>query len=108
MKVITAEMLMEYRPCKFQLEKFEKLFPRGANLTLKNIRICVENKLDIHWFTWTFLHGQSIDLYDDQTCRFKPNCSFGRNRMKSKLFREFLQHCVRPLWEAIKLDRESK
>ena len=56
MKVITAETLTEHyeTPCAGQVRKFKKLFPEGARLTLKNIRLAVENNLDIHHFTFRY------------------------------------------------------
>lgn len=120
MKVITAEWLKEKssgicyenkRRFKRQIFKWRNLFPNGMQLTLKNIQLCADNNLDIDWLGESLLwNGKGYSHYFhctfDKWSNIEPYSH--RDDSRSKLWREYLQHCVRPLWEAIKLDRQSK
>ncbi len=124
MQVITAEWLKakDRHNCSdfrklfpSQFAKWKKLFPNGMKLTLKNIQICADNSLAIEWFGLSagLLSMKAMVLYGEKT---RVECYKGFDvdgsrfyyNNRSKAWREYLQHCVRPLWEAIKLDRKSK
>lgn len=48
-KRITAEWLREKEACEDQVEKFEQLWPNGADLTLSNLLIAAEAGLDTYF-----------------------------------------------------------
>ncbi len=118
MKVITAEWLerdLFPSPCRNQMRKFKKLFPNGAELTLRNIQLCADNNLDLPWFAGcsSLLSCNARDYLKKKTDKFWLEPAMkgfygGPNRMRSKRFRKLIQHYVRPLWNAIKLDRKLK
>ncbi len=115
MKVITAETLKKHRrdeiPCKSQIRKFKKLFPDGARLTLKNLRLAVDNNLDVLWAMGTILSRKVESKLDKELLpefrKLSPEC-WDEGRSRYKEFRKFQKVSIPALWRAIKLDRESK
>jgi hypothetical protein len=118
MKVITAEWLEEQKGdiCsrqlkrfKQQLSKWKRLFPNDMRLMLKNIQFCADNNLDIDWLADTMLKDKGWITYWEMTQdKYFDLPAKARDDRTGKSYRKFLQHCIRPLWEAIKLDRKSK
>ena len=46
---ITAEWLQRIGACEVEVREFERLWPRGAKVTLRNVRKAQEYELDLEW-----------------------------------------------------------
>jgi hypothetical protein len=52
---ITVELLKMMDACSYQVARFRRLWPTGAALTLKNLKLADERGLDLRWFADQFL-----------------------------------------------------
>lgn len=59
---VTAKWLEKMKACEGQVELFKKVFPRGAAVTLKNLRKAKEAGLELYWLVDTLSNmGSYID-----------------------------------------------
>ncbi len=66
-KKITAQMLREKGASCSAVDVFEKEWPAGAFVSLKNIRKAQEINLDIDWFAFHFFTATAREAYNKAT-----------------------------------------
>ena len=63
---ITAALLRRHCACDGQVEKFEKEWPRGAAVTLSNVRRAIAFGFDICWAARKLLSSPARKAYDEE------------------------------------------
>jgi hypothetical protein len=53
--LITTEMLQELNGCMEEVEVFDKMWPDGLCLRLKNLKLVAKAGLDVYWFATEIL-----------------------------------------------------
>ncbi len=59
---ITTKTLAQIKACPTQVALFKRVFPTGARLTLKNVRLALDSKLNVEYFANKILAGKK-DLW---------------------------------------------
>ena len=68
LKLITSSFLEKRKACNSQLALFEKVFPRGARLTERNIVKAFKAGLNIGWLVRATLRGPAMSAYRRSIC----------------------------------------
>ena len=67
---ITKKWLVTHNACFGDLERFQTVFPRGANITHANVIKAVEAGLDLEWLAEHLFHKEVWDAYDSACAPF--------------------------------------
>ena len=102
--LITYEWLVKRGACKRQAKKFNILFPDGAKLTLRNLWLAVNHKLDVVWFANYFLSWEDNLVFRNELSAIdNTHYLFSHEYdMRYTDYRNYVKQCIKPLWKIIR------
>ena len=64
-KIVTRSFLRAHHACKEQRREFAATFPRGAVITIANVRLALEHLLNLDWLASLVLPKRSYDRLNE-------------------------------------------
>jgi len=64
---VTVERLKKLGACRGQVARFERMWPRGAVVTLRRALRAGRAGLDVDWLAWMVLRHRALAAYNEAT-----------------------------------------